>query len=234
MFTASAIVVRGAGDEPKTPDGKPVIRPYTPISAPEEKGAMELLIKHYPEGAMTQYLKTLKVGDEMRFKGPIPKHPYKANEFEQIGMVAGGSGITPMWQILDTIKLNKADKTKVTLLYANKSENDILLREKLDELSRDDRFTIVYFLDKKPAGFDGQEGFVTKDHIKKYLPGPEGGDKSKIFICGPPPMVKATAGPKDGMKQGDLGGALKELGFEASQVYVSLCDATNLPVSSSK
>merc|ERR1711879_181632 len=94
---------------------------------------------------MTQYLKGLKAGDEMCFKGPIPKHPYKSNQFEEIGMIAAGTGITPMWQLIQEIAANPSDKTKVTLLYGNKTEADILLREKFDELSKDSRSTSFTF-----------------------------------------------------------------------------------------
>jgi len=219
MFTASALVVRGADEEPKDKDGKPVIRPYTPVNPPTDKGEIVLLVKHYPQGNMTQHLKSLKVGDVIRFKGPIPKHPYKANEFEEIGLVAAGSGITPMWQLIQEISSNPRDKTKVTLLYGNKTEADILLREKFDALKNDDRFKIVYFLDEVSKGVQAEKGYVGKEAIQKYFPGADKGNKAKIFVCGPPPMVKALAGPKDGFKQGELQGVLSELGFKAEQVF---------------
>ncbi|WFD25866.1 cytochrome-b5 reductase [Malassezia nana] len=219
MFTASALVVRGAGDEPKGKDDKPVIRPYTPVNPPSDKGELVLLIKHYPQGNMTQHLKSLKVGDVVRFKGPIPKHPYKANEFEEIGMIAGGSGITPMWQLIQEISSNPKDKTKVTLLYGNKTEADILLREKFEALKNDPRFQIVYFLDEAAKSVEAEKGYVGKEAVQKYLPGADKGGKAKIFVCGPPPMVKALAGPKDGFKQGELQGVLSELGFKAEQVF---------------
>lgn len=219
MFTASALVVRGAGDEPKGKDGKPVIRPYTPVNPPSDHGELVLLIKHYPQGNMTQHLKSLKVGDVVRFKGPIPKHPYKANEFEEIGLIAGGSGITPMWQLIQEISSNPQDKTKVTLLYGNKTEADILLREKFEALKNDARFQIVYFLDEAAKSVQAEKGYVGKEAVQKYLPSADKGDKAKIFVCGPPPMVKALAGPKDGFKQGELQGVLSELGFKAEQVF---------------
>lgn len=46
-------------------------------------------------------------------------------------MIAGGSGITPMWQIMQQIKDDKDDKTKVTLIYTNKEEKDILMKEEV-------------------------------------------------------------------------------------------------------
>jgi len=44
-------------------------------------------------------------------------------------------------------------------------------------------------------------------------------DKIKIFVCGPPGQVAAVAGKKDGPKQGELGGILKELGYNEDQVF---------------
>jgi cytochrome-b5 reductase len=41
----------------------------------------------------------------------------------------------------------------------------------------------------------------------------------KVLVCGPPPQVAAIAGKKDGMKQGALDGALKELGYKEEQVF---------------
>ena len=47
-------------------------------------------------------------------------------------MIAGGSGITPMKQVSDAILRDKSDGTKVSLLFANQTEGDILLRDELD------------------------------------------------------------------------------------------------------
>jgi cytochrome-b5 reductase len=44
-------------------------------------------------------------------------------------------------------------------------------------------------------------------------------DKVMAFVCGPPGQVAAVAGKKDGPRQGELAGALKELGFETAEVF---------------
>jgi cytochrome-b5 reductase len=41
----------------------------------------------------------------------------------------------------------------------------------------------------------------------------------KVLVCGPPPMMNALSGPKEGSKQGTLKGALKELGYSEEQVF---------------
>lgn len=50
--------------------------------------------------------------------------------------IAGGSGLTPMLQIAQEVVRNPEDKTEVTLVFANKTEDDILLRKELDAMAR--------------------------------------------------------------------------------------------------
>ena len=51
-------------------------------------------------------------------------------------MVAGGSGITPMFQVALAILRSQQDGTTVHLVYANVAEGDILLRQHLDAWAR--------------------------------------------------------------------------------------------------
>ncbi|TYI71367.1 hypothetical protein E1A91_D08G289600v1 [Gossypium mustelinum] len=93
----------------------------------------------YPEGKMSQIFATLKPGDVLEVKGPIEKLRYSPNMKKHIGMIAGGTGITPMLQVIDAIVKNPNDNTQVyicivSLLYANVSPDDILLKQKLDIL----------------------------------------------------------------------------------------------------
>ncbi|BGP57293.1 hypothetical protein JCM8202_002870 [Rhodotorula sphaerocarpa] len=227
LTVASALVVKAAKEgECLNDQGKPVIRPYTPVTAPDVEGKLELLVKHYPNGAFTEYLFKLKPGDAIAMKGPIPKHPWKANEFESVGMIAGGSGITPMWQVLQAIDANPEDKTKATLIFSNVSEKDILLRKEFEDLAsrKPDQFKVVFTLDQPPSNWSGPTGYVNpsvvKDALKQFGTTPDKGDKVKVFVCGPPGQVKAISGPKKSMKdQGPLEGCLKECGYQAEQVY---------------
>jgi cytochrome-b5 reductase len=53
-------------------------------------------------------------------------------------------------QVADAILANPADKTKVTLLFANVSEGDILLKDKIDAMAaaHPDKFKVHYVVDK--------------------------------------------------------------------------------------
>ncbi len=156
------------------------------------------------------------------FKGPLPKYPWSANKHEHIGLIAGGTGITPMYQIIRAIFNNPDDKTKVTLVFGNISEDDILLKHELHELENTypQRFRAYYTLDKPSDKWMGGTGFITKELLKTVLPEPKMGEKLKLFVCGPPGMYKAISGTKTSPSyQGELSGMLKDLGYQKEQVY---------------
>ena len=75
---------------------------------------------------MSQHIHSLKVNDRLSLKGPLPKYQWEANKHDHIGLIAGGTGITPMFQLARQIFKNPEDKTKVTLVFGNVNEDDIL------------------------------------------------------------------------------------------------------------
>ncbi|XP_033144631.1 NADH-cytochrome b5 reductase-like protein isoform X1 [Brassica rapa] len=219
LHVASCLLTRaplGYNAEGKT---KYVVRPYTPISDPEAKGYFDLLIKVYPDGKMSQHFASLKPGDVLEVKGPIEKFKYSPNMKKHIGMIAGGSGITPMLQVIDTIVKNPEDNTKITLLYANVSPDDILLKQKLDALQANHpNLKVFYTVDNPTKNWKGGVGYVSKDMALKGLPLPA--DDTLILVCGPPGMMEHVSGGKaPDWSQGEVKGILKELGFTEQMVF---------------
>ena len=96
-------------------------------------GQFELMVKVYENGALSRQLGALELGGTVDFKH-IPfnvkiQYPFgKA----RIGMIAGGTGITPMIQALHALLGTRGDATEVFLLYSSKTYDDILARELLD------------------------------------------------------------------------------------------------------
>lgn len=203
-----------------TPKGNNVVRPYTPVSDVDQKGVIEFVIKRYEDGKMTNHIFDLKVNDTLSFKGPIVKWKWEANQYKKIALIGGGSGITPLYQLIHEITKNPEDKTQVDLYYGNISENDILLRKELDEVAakHPDQLKLYYFVDKASPGWRGHTGFIDKEFLKEHLPGPS--QDSKIFVCGPPPLYKAISGTKNSpTDQGEVTGILADLGYTKDQVY---------------
>lgn len=157
--------------DPKTgsTERKEVVRSYTPISSDVNPGYFDLLIKSYPTGNISRHLGTLKVGDTMKVKGPKGAMVYTPNMVRRFGMIAGGTGITPMLQVINAIRRGRAvgDRTIVDLIFANVNPEDILMKEELDSLAKaDDKINVYYVLNNPPEGWTGGVGFVTADMIK--------------------------------------------------------------------
>lgn len=173
--------------------GEEVIKPYTPTTLDSDLGNFQLVIKMYPQGRMSHHFREMKVGDYMFVKGPKGRFKYQVGQVRAFGMLAGGSGITPMFQVARAILENPNDKTKVHLIYANVTTEDILLKEELDSMAEEypDRFKIYYVLNQPPEVWNGGVGFVSQEMIKTHCPAPA--EDIQILRCGPPPMNKAMA-----------------------------------------
>lgn len=180
-------------------NGKEVMRSYTPISSDDDRGHFDLLIKTYEKGIISKHVSLLKIGDKIRVKGPKGAFQYDPSLTKHIGMIAGGTGITPMFQIMKACLKNPFDKTTISLIYANVNEEDILLRDELEELyDVHDRLKVYYVLNNPPTNWKGGVGFVTKEQIKEHMPDPS--SDCKILMCGPPPMMTAMKKHLDELK----------------------------------
>lgn len=195
-----------------TIDGKDVSRSYTPISSDDDLGYFDLLIKTYPQGNISRVVDDLKIGDTMSVRGPKGSFKYVPNMVREFGMIAGGTGITPMYQIIKAILKNPEDKTRVKLLFANVTETDILMREELDSMAKESngQFQVLHVLNKPPEDWDGKTGFVSKEMIQETFPA--AASDIKVLLCGPPPMIKAMCGH------------LEELGYEKARALSKLED----------
>ncbi|CAG5056083.1 unnamed protein product [Parnassius apollo] len=208
-----------------------IIRAYTPVSSDEDKGYVDLVIKVYfknvhpkfPEGGkMSQYLNNMKIGDTIDFRGPSGRLQYTGNGtflikkmrkdppvkvvVKKLNMIAGGTGITPMLQLVRHICKDASDRTEMRLLFANQTEEDILLRDELEKYQSEhpNQFKLWYTLDRPTEGWKYSAGFINDEMIKEHMF--PAGDDVFVLMCGPPPMINFACNP-----------ALEKLGFKETQ-----------------
>jgi len=211
-------------------------RSYTPTTGNDTPGTVTFVVKVYKAGVhpkfpgggkLSLHLDTLKIGDTVDMRGPkghmtyhkngnftvhplLKKNPDVKRTAKHFGMIAGGTGITPMLQIMHAVLRDEpTSDVTVSLLYANQSEDDILVREELEAAVEKygHRFKLHYTLDNPPEGWKYSQGFITKEMIEAHLPAV--GSDTQILMCGPPPMVKFACLPN-----------LEALGFKKTDYFV--------------
>jgi len=192
-----------------TLDGAEVMRPYTPVTDDDTRGRVDFVVKVYPAGRVSRLLGGLGVGEAILAKGPRGRFVYAPGAHAAIGMVAGGTGITPMLQVAKAVlKDPKAAGTElISLVFANVTEADILCRDELDALAsaHPGRFKVTYTLDEPGPGWSGAAGRVSGQLLQAALPPP--GPGVLVCRCGPGPMTKA------------VGALLEEAGYGADQLF---------------
>ncbi|GKZ17886.1 hypothetical protein AbraIFM66951_006905 [Aspergillus brasiliensis] len=198
------------------PEGSwlPTIRPYTPISDLEEPGRLELMVKKYPDGKASGYLHSLRPGDSLRFAAALKGYQWKPNELSHAYLVAGGAGITPVYQLIKNVLKNPHDKTKLTLIFGVNSEEDLLLKEELDRYATEypDRFNYIYTVSRPKENSHYRTGYIDEELLKSEFKGSM--QNTKVFVCGPPAMEDSLVGTKRSPE-----GILSRLGFSKDQIH---------------
>jgi len=215
-------------------DGKKESRFYSPVSDPDEKGHFELVLKVYPVsesdpklGSFSRFLDGVPLGRHLQMSGPFGHLTYlcdgeflwnngKRKRFHRLGMIAGGTGITPMIQIVRHIFRDPDERIHVSLLCTNKAEEDVVFRSELEEYARKDptRFRLSLTLTRAsradapswPYSF----GRIDKEMVGKALSAdldPSNPGDSLVLICGRKDMNQLAKG------------ICEELGFTDIHVY---------------
>lgn len=201
-------------------------RPYTPILYSSKQ--LVFIIKFYNTNGVADYICAKDIGDLLLLSHPIYELPLKDCKGENVLMLAGGTGITPMLQVLNSLKTN----VHYTIVWSNRNEEDIVLRE--DLVDTQNKFTLYNVLSNptqeiKTNGTEQEDkpsikgkilySRLTKDLLQSILI--EMSFKpSFVYCCGPDEYLKDVCGSKAQDKtQGELGGIVKQLGFTPNEVY---------------
>ena len=168
-------------------------RPFTFTNLPEEDH-LEFVIKVYPshEG-VTEQLPALKPGDSF-----ILDDVWGAIQYKGPGVfIAGGAGVTPFIAIFRDLE-KKEELAGNTLLFANKSRRDIILKDQFQTWLGSNFVNVL-----SEEEVDGYH----HGHIDKEFLGDQLDDLNQYFyICGPMGMIE------------DVIDALDDLGVDEDRI----------------
>jgi glycine betaine catabolism B len=174
-----------------TIDGKRVNRSYTIASPPTRGGYCELTIKREELGIASRHVHdSVPEGTLLDVSAPGGRFTFTGSEAESIVMIAGGVGITPLMAKIRY--LTDVDwPGEIHLIFAAKTEADIIFREELDDLQR--RFpnlhVTVTLTRADGSSWRGERGRISPELLNRVVPRIT---EQHVHICGPDEMMKTT------------------------------------------
>lgn len=186
----------------RLPGSSDEVREYTPVTGNETQGSFDLVVKFYKGGAFSRYFASLQVGEKAEVAGPAGTLTYNGSgrfhirdpfgssrklQCRSVLMVSGGSGVTPMYQIVSHLT-SANDPLRVSLLSASQIPHDVILHEELDSLAQENQaFSVMYSVDKdgyKPNLGKRFTGLITADMLSASIE-PLASQPDLVCTCGP-------------------------------------------------
>lgn len=180
-------------------DGRPVTRSYSLSSAPGMDRAPAITIKKVAGGVMSTYItENAENIHSWDVDGPYGAFTLDddTSHYRHIVLLAGGSGITPLFSIARTVARQQPD-TRITLLYASRSVPETIFKEALDSWeAQHNNIRVQYVLSKHTATADNPANIMTgrlnriiiKKLIKQAIS--ESSGPAHFFLCGPSELMK--------------------------------------------
>jgi ferredoxin-NADP reductase len=179
-------------------DGERLRRAYSLASPRLPDVARHITVKRIQDGRVSNLLNdTIAEGAELHVLGPSGNFTVEPRAVNQrhLVMIAGGSGITPIMSILETVLRVEPDSS-VTLIYGNRGWDDVIFRDRLAALCEEHgkRLTVDHVLEDPPEWWTGESGLLSGDILESRLEALEIHDDGvqRYFICGPTPMMDAA------------------------------------------
>jgi predicted ferric reductase len=177
------------------------------FSSSAERDEVEVAIKAL--GDFTSTVSGLEPGTKVYVDGPHGAFSIDQDEGPGFGLIAGGVGIAGLISTLRTMA-DRQDVRPVLLFYGNREWDDAAFRDELEQLRDRLNLTLVHVLERPPADWEGETGYLTADILARHLP--SGYQRFQFFICGPDSMMDAAEA------------ALVELGVPAERVHTERFD----------
>ncbi|KAF1624176.1 Cytochrome b5 reductase 4, partial [Eudyptes filholi] len=182
--------------------GTEVVKPYTPVlpflpldfkEPSHYDGAhIYLMIKIYSCGLFTQALDDLQIGTYISVSNP--EGNFKKSQVqtsEDLFLLAAGTGFTPMVKLLNFALTEVSCLRIVKLIFFNKTDDDILWRNQLEELVlKDERFEVQFILSQPTKDWVGKQGKISSSLLSEFVKRSRKDSKVLICICGPTPFAE--------------------------------------------
>ncbi len=173
-----SVIIPGAG-----PSGRDLRRAYS-IASPPEAQSIELCVKVVEDGPGTQYLYSLRPGDQLRAMAPYGTFVYEHKPGRNICFVATGTGIAPFRSMALSQNFQQNPPARGFCLLGVRTEDEILYAETFGSIPNMEFIPAVSRATENWKGFRGR--------VTDYLRGLDGSFpwlETEFYLCGHGGMI---------------------------------------------
>ena len=179
--------------ELKYPDSRGPTRHFTISASPTEGSTLRLTTRIRKDSGYKNTLNEMAIGTFIEGEGPNGTYILDENEEGNHILLAGGIGITPFRSFIKYNIDKKLSETKIHLIYANSTPEEITFREELESWDKTYENIKIAFTISRPEDskekWTGLTGRIDGDMISRLTPHLS---SPTYWVCGPPAMVEAT------------------------------------------
>lgn len=168
--------------------GESLQRCYTISSSPSKRQYCEITVKR--DGRVSTLLHdTYAAGSRLQVSGPMGRFTFNGEDAEEIVMVAGGVGLTPLMSKLRYLR-DERWPGRIDLIYSVRSGREVIFENELRELERTAVNIKVHItITGDDPAWPGARGRLDAGRLTALVP--DIADRL-VHICGPTEMAAAT------------------------------------------
>ena len=183
-------------------------RSYSIVSTPDDNHGFHLLIETTEAGKGSEYLQKIKIGEKVEVLAPLGRFAISKNTENKLLFVATGSGIVPIWSMINDLLLNKKETRQMRLHWGMESEADLFFVDNLERLAESHpNFVFDIVLSKPSEEWALCGGHVQDCLTRDFLSVNSGLRGWEGYVCGRPERVI------------EISAKLEELGMKRENIY---------------
>ena len=135
---------------------------------------------------------TMRVGGDFHYPNRMTNGATKGHN---LLLVAGGVGVNPLASIFTHAAADaQTAGGQVKLLYSAKTKDELIFRDRLDDIAKRKDFQVKYFVTREETDNDICHGRITPDHLRNEVVALASSNHLPTFcyICGPTTFIQDT------------------------------------------
>ena len=164
-----------------------IVRSYSIADYPNENNEIELFIKKYQRGMMSEFLfANAKINDLLRIEGPLGSFFLRDSKKNNLVFLATGTGVAPIRSILKYMEINhkQYDNKSILVIIGARYKKDLFWKPNITNLN----IKCIETLSREDSNWNNEIGYVQEILIKQKI----NLNDCQVYACGSNEMINSA------------------------------------------